>query len=47
MTLKDEPDRSEAVQYGTGKEKRTINSPIKNERKRCSVVDVSGDESKI
>ena len=42
----------EGVQYATGKEWRTINSPRKNEvvglkLKWCSVVDVSGDESKI
>ena len=53
MTLKDESPRSEGVQYATGEEWRiTINSPRKNEasRPKCkqhSVVDVSGDESKI
>ena len=53
MTLKDESPRSEGVQYATGEERRrTVNSPRKNEVsrpkcKRCSAVDVSGDESKI
>ena len=45
--------RSEGFQYATGEEwKTTNNSPRKNEAsgpkwKRCSVADVSGDESKI
>ena len=45
--------RSEGVQYATGEEQRAItNSCRKKEAtgtkwKRCSVVDVSGDESKI
>ena len=45
--------RSEGFQYATGEEwKTTNNSPRKNEAagpkwKQCSVVDVSGDESKI
>ena len=53
MTLKDESPRSEGVQYATVEERRrTTNSLRKNEAagpkwKRCSVVDVSGDESKI
>ena len=53
MTMKDEFPRSEGVQYATGEEqKTTTNSPRKNEVvgpkwKRCSVVDVSSDESKI
>ena len=53
MTLKDESPRSEGVQYATGEERRrTVNSPRKKEVsrpkcKRCSAVDVSGDESKI
>ena len=47
MTPKGEPTKSEAVQYATGEEQRTTNSPRKNERKQCSVVDVCGDESKI
>ena len=47
------PELSEGVQYATGEEqRRTTNSPRKNEaagpkRKWWSVVDVSGDESKI
>ena len=50
MILKDESPRMEGVQYATGKEWRTINSPRKNEVvgskwKRCSVVDVPNDES--
>ena len=53
MTMKDEFSRSECVQYATGEEqKTTTNSPRKNEVvgpkwKRCSIVDVSSDESKI
>ena len=53
MTLKDESPRSEGVQYAPEEEwRRTINSPRKNEVsrpkcKRCSVVDVSDNESKI
>ena len=51
--MKDEFPRSEGVQYATGEEqKTTTNSPIKNEVvgpkwKRCPVVDVSSDKSKI
>ena len=47
------PELSEGVQYATGEEqRRTANSPRKNEvagpkRKWWSVVDVSGDESKM
>ena len=53
MTPKDERPRSEGVQYATREEWRTItNSSRKNKaagpkQKRLSVVDVSGDESKI
>ena len=53
MTLKDVPRRPEGVQYATGEKKRaTINSYRKNEvagpkQKRCSVVDIAGDESKV
>ena len=53
MTPEDEPPRPEGVQYITGEEWRaTTNSSRKNEaagskRKQCSVVDVSGDESKV
>ena len=53
MTPKDEPSRSEGVQYATGEEQRTTTiSSRKNElagpkQKRQSVVDVSDDESKI
>ena len=53
MTPKDESPRSEGVQYAPGEEwRKTTNSPRKNvavgpKRKQHSVVDVSGDESKI
>ena len=53
MTLKDESPMSVCVQYATGVEQRTItNSSRKNEatrpkQKPCSVVDVSGGESKV
>ena len=53
MTLEDEPPRSEGAQYATGEEKGAVtNSSRKNEvagpkRKKCSVVDVSGGESKV
>ena len=53
MTPKDESSRSEDVQYATGEEWRRItNSPRMNEKVgpnpiQHSVVDVSGDESKI
>ena len=53
MTLEDEMPRFEGVQYATGEKWRAItNSSSKNEvagskRKQCSVVDVSGDESKV
>ena len=53
MTPKDESPRLKGVQYVTGEERRTtINSSRKNEAARpkwkwSSVVDVSGDESKI
>ena len=53
MTPKDEPPWVKNVQIAIGEERRTtINSPRKNEvagtkQKRCSVVNVSGDESKI
>ena len=53
MTPKDESPRSDGVQYATGEEQRTIaNSSRKKEaagpkQKLCSVVDVSGDGSKI
>ena len=52
-TLEDEPPRSEGIQYVTGEEQRAItNSSRKNEvagpkQKKCSVVDVSGGESKV
>ena len=50
MTLKDELPRSVAAQYATGEEWR--NNFRKNERwsqreKQCSVVDVTGDRSKV
>ena len=53
MTPRDESPRSEVVQYATGEEWRKItNSPRMNEvvgpkQTRHSVVDVSGDASKI
>ena len=53
MTPKDESPMSELVQYTTGEERRRITkSPRMNEAAgpkqiRHSVVDVSGDESKI
>ena len=53
MVPKDKPTRLEAVQYATGEEQRAItNSSRENEvagpkQKRCSVVDVSGGESKV
>ena len=51
-TLKDEPSRLEGIQYTTGEEQSAItNSSRKNgeagpKQKRCSVMDVSGGESK-
>ena len=53
MTLEDKPPRLEGVQYATGEGQRAIgNSSRKNEvagpkRNQCSVVDVSGGESKV
>ena len=53
MIPKDEPSRSEGVKYAPGEEWRpTTNSSRKNEaaeakQKQCSVVDVSGGESKV
>ena len=50
MTPEYKPPWSEGVQYATGEEQRAItNSSRKNEvdRPRCSVVDVSGGESKV
>ena len=53
MTLEEWPPRSEGVQYATGEEWRAItNSSRKKEVagpkwKRCTVVDVSGGESKV
>ena len=53
MTPENEFPRLEFVQYVTGEEWRAItNSSRKNEAagpkwKRCSVVDVSGEESKV
>ena len=52
MMPEGEPPRSEGVQYATGEEQRAItNSSRKMEEagpkwKQCSVVDVSGGESK-
>ena len=50
MTPEDEPSRSVGVQYAIGEEQR--NSSRKNEeagpnQRWCSVVDVSGGESKV
>ena len=50
MTLENEPPRLVGVQYATGEQWR--NSSIKNEEagliwKRWSVVDMSGDKSKV
>ena len=53
MTPKNEPPRSEGVQYATGKEWRaTTNSSRKinaaePKQKQCYVVSVSGGESKV
>ena len=53
MTPEDEPHRSQGVQYATREEQRAITrSSRKNEAagpkpKWCSVVDVSGGESKV
>ena len=53
MILEDEHPKLEGVQYATGDEKRIIsNRSRKNETVglkfiQCSVVNVSGDESKI
>ena len=52
-TAEDELPRLEGIQYATGEERRAVtNSSRKNEAsgpkwKQHSVVDVSGDESKI
>ena len=53
MTLEDELPRLEGIQCATGEEQRAImNSSRKNEvagpkQKQCSVVDMSGGESKV
>ena len=52
MTSKDEFPRSDGVQHAIGEERRMTNSPRKKEaagpkQKRCSLMDVSSDESKI
>jgi len=53
MTLEDEPPRLEGIQYANREEQRAItNSSRKNKvvgskRKRHSVMDVSGGESKV
>jgi len=52
MTPKNKSPRSESVQYAAGEEQRITNSPRMNEaagpkQVQHSVVDVSGDESKI
>ena len=53
MTPEDQPPRLEDVQYATGEEWRAINSSYRKDevtgpkQKQCSVVDVSGGESKV
>ena len=47
MTLKNEPSRSEGAQYAAGEEWRRMNEAAGPKWIYCSVVDVSGDESKI
>ena len=50
VTLKDESPTLEGVQFATGKDWKTStrnNEATGPKRKQCSVVDVSGDESKI
>ena len=53
MTPKDEPPRSEGVQYATGKEWRAITNSSRKinaaepKQKQCYVVGVSGGESKV
>ena len=53
MTLEDGPPRSNGINYASGEEQMAIiNSSRKNEAvglkwKQCSVVDVSGGESKV
>ena len=53
MILEDEPSTLEGVQYATGEEWRAITNSSRNneaagpKKKQCSVVDVSGGESKV
>ena len=50
MTLKDEFPRSVGTQYATGEEWRNSsrrNEEAESKQKQCSVVDVSGGESKV
>ena len=53
MTLEDQPPRLDDVQYATGEEWRAITSSYRKDKvtgpkqKQCSVVDVSGGESKV
>ena len=50
MTLKDEFPRSVGTQYATGEEWRNssrMNEAAGPKQKQCSVVDVSGGESKV
>ena len=53
MTPKGKPSRSEGVQYATGEEWRAITKSSRMNEvagpkwKQCSVVDVSGGESKV
>ena len=51
-TMKDEPPRLEGVQYAIKKKQRAITNSSRmkqqcQKEKRCSVVDVSDDESKV
>ena len=53
MTQEDEPPKSESVQYATGEEQRAITNNFRKNGiaglkwKWCSVVDMSGGESKV
>ena len=50
LTLKDEFPRSVGAQYATGKEWRNNsreNKEMEPKQKQCSVVDVTGDGSKV
>ena len=50
MTVEFEPLRSEGLQHATGREKRSSSSETEEsgpKHKRCSVTNVSGDESEV